>query len=106
MSANGKQEEDAFILDRLGRYGVRRVEWVPGAPKAPPEGTPAYLDFLDRHAAKIVLGHPEAPVIIREGDRFVLQRESPERKTTRYKSMRAALKKVVFELSLKDAGTK
>jgi len=101
MARRQSEETDRFILERLKSYGVKTVETKGGTPAAPRRYTSAWLDFLDRWAVKVVLSHPEAPAILRDGDRFILDR--PERKRTRYTSIRKALRKSIFELSLKEA---
>ena len=102
MAPKARESDDTFILERLAQYGVKQVRWAPGARKVPAGGTPAYLDFLDRHALEIVLGHHGAPRIVREGAHFVLKREKPERKFVHYGTARSALMKVLCEQSAKD----
>jgi len=92
---------DGFILSRLEKYGVQ-VKYRAGAPPEPSRQSADFLDHLDKYALEVGLGHPEAPRIVREGDRFVFDR--PERKRARYTSIRKALKKLVFELAMKDHG--
>jgi len=106
MGRKWNDDDEQFVLDGLKHHGARSLKVCTGSPAAPTEGTPEYLDWLDKYAEQIVLGHPKAPPIVREGDRFVLERDRPERKSTRYKSIRTALKKVIFELSMKDAATR
>jgi len=91
---------EEFILKRLRAYKVERVVYLPGAGKEPRKYTPAYLDHLDQYAAEIQLGRPDAPAIKRVGDRFILDR--PERKRTRYKSIRSVLRKLLPELAIKE----
>jgi len=104
MARHESEEKERFILSRVRKHGVKTVETKPGAPAAPAAGTSAWLDYLDEWAVKVVLAHPQAPAILREGDRFIFDR--PERKRARYTSIRKALKKLIFELSLKDAASK
>lgn len=102
MAQPGSDETERFLLKAVKKYGVKTLETKPGAPPAPRRYTSEWLDFLDQWALKVLLAHPEAPAILREGNRFVLDR--PERKRTRYTSIRRVLTKLIFELSLKDAG--
>lgn len=102
MATRTTEEDDGFILGRVKKHGVKTLETKPGAPAAPAVGTSVWLDSLDQWAVKVVLAHPGAPAILRDGDRFILDR--PERKRTRYTSIRKALTKLIFELSAKEAG--
>jgi len=104
MSGEPASVGDDFILARLKQHGIRHVEFAGRAPSAPLPYTSAYLDHLNRYAIELSLDHPEAPLIRRDGDRFVLVRQKPEKRQTRYQSIRTALKKVLFELAMKREG--
>ena len=101
MARRESEETERSILGRVRKHGVKTVETKPGAPAAPAVGTSAWLDYLDEWAVKIVLAHPEAPAILREGDRFILDR--PERKRTRYTGIRKVFAKLMVEIAQKDA---
>lgn len=97
----GNDDREPFILSHLKQHPITEVRYRPGAPEAPRPGTGAFLVHLNEWAEVITLRHPEAPRILRQGDSFVLDR--PERKRIRYRSIYTVLKKLLFELSAKDA---
>ena len=90
---------DGFVLASLKRYGLK-AKYCAGAPAEPARNVPAFLDHLDRYAVEISLGHPEAPKILRQGERFVFNRR--ERRMVRYVSIRTVLRKLFFEMAMKD----
>ena len=100
MTRKSSESDEGYLLDWLKRYGVKEVKYRNGSPQEPPKYTSIYLDHLDKYAIEVLLGHPGAPRIKRLGERFVLERR--EKKRTTYKSIRSILKKLLFELAMKD----
>ena len=100
MARKTHEKDDQYILDKLKEYGIKKLNLALSAPAPPTLDSAEYLDYLDQHATEIILDHPGAPPIVKEGDRFILKR--PEKRRARYKSMRSALRKLISELALKD----
>ena len=100
MTSEQSEKDEQTLLQELAQRGVKRLETLAGAPERPNPQTSEFLDFLDDWAARIELGHPKAPAILRQENRFV--REGREQKQKPFRSIRSVLRSLVIELHEKD----
>ncbi|NQT21356.1 MAG: hypothetical protein HQ592_16740 [Planctomycetes bacterium] len=92
-----------FILPRLPVHPIAQVHYHPDAPAPPPDGTPEYVEHLNRWAQTVIFEYPGVPVIQRVENRFVLIRMPPAKKLETRVSIYTALVSLLIEIEQKTA---
>jgi hypothetical protein len=96
-------DEDGFLLEALHELGPPRVTYVAMAPDEPAEGAPRLLDHWERYAAELRLNRDNVPPVVAKEGKWVIARSGANQLAQSYTTLRAALKKLVFEEKAKDA---